>query len=309
MLTVKRITTITPVSPKTIKVSPLRKDSIRIRSIRKLPHFLKSLLEIYDLNTLISERRNLLRVEELTILRLIEEKNERNKRIILQVLEDTHRKINMLNLKMYALFHEIPISENEIDSWKKEVINIIDYIYDAQMNNVEYPCNLEEFLSSKVSKLVNLKEALDYNISELEKKVEEFEKELDNIEIKYSIGLLDKASYDFIKGRIEETLENIFSELKELKHFSMQIGFASKVQLIENNLREILQQITQVEEKYRYNEINEEEYNRLISELKKKESNLNEQLTIQRKIFTEFCEKIGMLKYKGFLKKIEKLLV
>lgn len=74
MLTVKRITTFAPVSPKTVKISTLGKASIRVRVIRELPQFLKNLLEVHDLNTLFLERRNLLRIEELTILRLIEEK-------------------------------------------------------------------------------------------------------------------------------------------------------------------------------------------------------------------------------------------
>lgn len=307
MLSIKRIASIIPVPPRAMKVSDLRKVDVKVKTIRELSQFFKSLLEAHDLNALLSERKNLYRIEELAILRLIEEKDEKNKKVILSVLEDTREKIGRLNLKIYALLHEIPISENEINDWKKEIISIVDYIYNAQVNKLEYPPHIEDFLNSRISKLANLKDAVNHRIDELEKKAEGFEEELNNIKVKHSVGLLDEASYIFLKGRIEEILKNTIAEIKSLKNFNMQIGFISQIKLIENDLNETLWQISQVEEKYKTNEISADEYNRLIVELKRKEKNLNDQLVVQKRIYEDYREKTEALR--GKIRSLDRLLV
>jgi chromosome segregation ATPase len=307
MLSVKRITKIIQVPPRTMKVYNLSKSSVRVKTICELSPFFKSLLETYDLNALLSEKKALLRVEELAVFRLMGEKDERNKKAILSILEDTRRKIDSLNLKIYALLHEIPISENEVNDWKREIISLVDYIYNAQINKLEYSPLLEEFLNSRVSKLVSLKEAINYRIKGLEKKIEEFEEELNNIEVKHSIGLLDHQNYTFLRERIEETLRNTIDEIRDLKNFDMRIKFLSQVQLIERNLNETSQKISQIEEKYKACEISTEEYNRLIIELKKEEKDLSEQLIMQKKIFEEYQEKIKALRSR--IVSLDKLLV
>lgn len=309
MLSIKRITKIVPVPPRTVSVSKLGKVNAKIKTIGELTQFFKSLLEKHDLNALLLERKSLLRIEELAILGLIGEKDDKNKKTIFSILEDTRKKINNLNLKIFALLHEIPISEIEVSNWKKEIISIIDYIYNAQRNKLQYPLHLEEFLNSRISKLANLKEAVSHHIDELEKKVEEFEEELNNIEVKCSLGLLDDSNHAFLKERIEEALKITINEINDLKCFDMQIGFLSHVRMIEKDLYEISRQIAQNEEKYRASEINTDEYNKLIIELKKKEGNLREKLITQKKIYEECQEKIKALKGRIILRDIDKLLV
>jgi chromosome segregation ATPase len=307
MLSIKRITKIIPVPPRTMKVYNLSKGSIRVKTVCELSPFFKSLLETYDLNALLSEKRTLLRVEELAVFRLMGEKDEKNKKAILSVLEDTRRKIDTLNLKIYALLHEIPISENEVNNWKREIISLVDYIYNAQINKMEYSPFLEEFLNSRISKLVSLKEAINQRIEELEKKIEEFKEELNNVEVKHSIGLLDHQNYTFLRERIEETLRNTMDEIRDLKNLEVQIKLLSQVQLIEKNLKEISQKISQIVEKYKANEIGMEEYDRLITELKKEEKGLSEQLIVQKKILEEYQEKIKALRSR--IMYLDKLLV
>ena len=223
MLSIRKVVTIAPSPPRIIRVLSMSKINIRIKATHKLSSFFKDLFGTLDLNILFSERKKLLKIFELTIAKLIEEKNEENRKIILSVLEETHEKIDKLNLKIHALLYEIPISEKDIRDWKEEIIKVIDYIYNAQLNKVEYPSYINEFLNLKISRLANLREAINHHINELKRKVEEIQQELNNINVKYSVGLIDEASYKFFKESIGEMIKTSIEEIEYLKNYNEQL--------------------------------------------------------------------------------------